>query len=383
MKKLWFTSRSTTAALCLVGIFAHTAHALEAGLRNSNHSPQPGSVSDETATRSDFSNPDLDPENTPTPENSPTTGEFSPVEPSTTTTWNQTLSLPPDTPQSRSEYPEDDPVFQAVLEPDKNSAQREAVTNLSSEELIRDERSLHELVNPDREEQQARTAGLPPEELPAVRQVEQQELSRRLQAARAQQGVTPDTPMLRRLEADLNQLRQEADRIAAQNNKPLPTPDLGVIENQPQPPAVAEPTPDQELEAAIAAWEAELTASQPTPLNPVVVQLNAQLFSQDLTQLGIKTFETHLATTPKPLQSLFTEPTPDTPPELQPITQISTGFESLLQSWQMAVAPITPEHDPQIMLNPAFLEFIDLEQPLEPQFVNPFAFGFSKSPLFS
>ncbi|MGK7928769.1 MAG: hypothetical protein AB4290_26620 [Spirulina sp.] len=184
---------------------------------------------------------------------------------------------------------EDDPQFKAVLEPE---TAKEEVAKLAPEDLIRDDRQVSELIVPTPEQQQARTTGLPPEQV--VRAAEDNSLPE-ITALES----TVETPLLDRLDADLRRLRKQAEIVASQSlNAPifLPQPiaietyafnfndDYGAVSSQ-------------ELEQLAANledefnFEDELAIDNAIDVNAIANSVNPQLFEQDLRELGLEIFE--------------------------------------------------------------------------------------------
>ncbi|WP_204106826.1 MULTISPECIES: hypothetical protein [Spirulina sp. CCY15215] len=225
---------------------------------------------------------------------------------------------------------EDDPQFQAVLEPENAKAE---VAKLTSEDLIRDDRTLSELISPTLEQHRQKTTGLPPEQIIAA----------------AEDNSVPEiialdskveTPLLDRLDADLRRLRDQAEIVSSQSlNTPIfmPQPisfeayqvsfkdDYGTISSAEleQWATKFEEGANFENEFAVDLIDAKAIANAIDP----------QLFEVDLSELGLKIFDTELFKGKAIATSFFNGSFLN----ISSSKTIKTAFNAVLENWETAI----------------------------------------------
>ncbi|MBP0018976.1 MAG: hypothetical protein J7647_15685 [Cyanobacteria bacterium SBLK] len=189
---------------------------------------------------------------------------------------------------------EDDPQFQAVLEPE---AVKEEVAKLAPEDLIRDDRQISELIAPTPEQQRAKTTGLSPKEVISTAE------DNSLPEIVTDESVTR-TPLLDRLDADLRRLRNQAEIVTSQS--------LNGPTFAPQPIAFETHTLDFNHDAlGTVAWQQsewwregqlagqfnlddELSLENELDIEAIAYSIDPQLFKRDLSELGLDIFDTKL-----------------------------------------------------------------------------------------
>jgi hypothetical protein len=226
---------------------------------------------------------------------------------------------------------EDDPKFQAVLEPENAKAE---VAKLTSEDLIRDDRTVSELISPTLEQHRLKTTGLPPEQVISV----------------AKENSVPDiatleptveTPLLDRLDADLRRLRNQAEIVTSQSlNAPIVMPqpisfeaysvsfkdDYGTISS-----AELEQWAtkfDEEFN-----FENEFSPDLAIDANAIANSIDPQLFQGNLSELGLKIFDTALFKGNAIASSFFNE----SPLNIASSDAIEIAFNSVLENWETAI----------------------------------------------
>ncbi|MEA5469133.1 hypothetical protein [Spirulina sp. 06S082] len=226
---------------------------------------------------------------------------------------------------------EDDPQFQAVLEPENAKAE---VAKLTSEDLIRDDRTLSELISPTLEQHRLKTTGLPPEQVISV----------------AKENSVPDiatleptveTPLLDRLNADLRRLRDQAEIVTSQSlNAPIfiPQPisfetyqvsfkdDYGTISSE----ELEQWTTKFEEEFN---FENEFSPDLAIDANAIANSIDPQLFQGNLSELGLKIFDTALFKGNAIASSFFNE----SPLNIASSDAIEIAFNSVLENWETAI----------------------------------------------
>ncbi|MEM9540877.1 MAG: hypothetical protein AAGA60_15395 [Cyanobacteria bacterium P01_E01_bin.42] len=232
----------------------------------------------------------------------------------------------------QGEYLEDDPQFQAVLEPETVNAK---VAKLAPEDLIRDDRQISELIAPTPEQQRAKTTGLRPEEVVrAARDNTRPEITTE---------STASTPLLDRLDTDLRRLRAQAETVSRQSlNVPafasqttaFETYRLDLNDNLGVVPLPRSQWLEEGQLAGQFNFGEELALENEIEIETISYAIDPQLFARDLSELGLETFDTKLSTGDAIAVSLFLN---DRSFENFSFEAIEIDFDSLLAGWENAI----------------------------------------------